>query len=171
VLLIENEIAMKCIRKDAIKGHFDSDQYYQLHHTCTTINSKNGRMERQYVSLFVKTFHYLVGSTSSDTILHLTGMQDSPINEFGYVHHSFKKDFKFPNNLVLEKEHRTEGSLYNHNKLELELQRIKRHYEKWKIMSWDRKIDGDRKDKQRRINAGISEESVWETVFPRFQKK
>jgi hypothetical protein len=43
VLLIENEIAMRCIRKDAIKGQFDSDQYYQLHHTCTTINAKNGR--------------------------------------------------------------------------------------------------------------------------------
>jgi hypothetical protein len=73
---------------------------------------------------FVKTFHYLVGSTSSDAILHLTGFQDSPIDEFGYVQHFFKKDFKFPNNLVLEKEHKTEGSLYDHNKLELERQRI-----------------------------------------------
>jgi hypothetical protein len=70
-----------------------------------------------------------VGSTSSDTILHLTGLQDSPIDEFGYVQHSFKKYFKFPNNLVLKKEHKTEGSLYDHNKLELEHQRIKRHYD------------------------------------------
>jgi hypothetical protein len=46
VLLIESEIAMRCIRKDAIEGQFDSDRYYQLHHTCTTINAKNGRMER-----------------------------------------------------------------------------------------------------------------------------
>jgi hypothetical protein len=65
VLLIESEIAMICIRKDAIEVHFDSDRYYQLHHTCTTINANNGRMERRYGSLFVKTFHYLVGSTSS----------------------------------------------------------------------------------------------------------
>jgi hypothetical protein len=119
VLLIESEIAMICIRKDAIEGQFTGDRYYQLHHTCTPINAKNGRMGRRYVSLFVKTFHYLVGSTSSDTILHLTGLQDSPIDEFGYVQHSFKKDFKFPNNLVLEKEHKTEGRLYDHNKLEL----------------------------------------------------
>jgi hypothetical protein len=111
VLLIESEIAMRCIRKDAIEGQFDSDRYYQLHHTCTTINANNGRMERRYGSLFVKIFHYLVGSTSSDTILHLTGLQDSPIDEFGYVQHSFKKDFKFPNKLVLKKEHTTEGSL------------------------------------------------------------
>jgi hypothetical protein len=46
VLLIESAIAMRCIRKDAIKEQFDSDRYYQLHHTCTTINAKNGRMER-----------------------------------------------------------------------------------------------------------------------------
>jgi hypothetical protein len=59
---------------------------------------------------------------------------------------------------VLEKEHKTEGSLYGHNKLELERQSIKRHYDKWKSMSWDRKVDRDRKDKQRRIEAGISEE-------------
>jgi hypothetical protein len=75
VLLIESEITMRCIRKDSIKGKFDSDRYYQLHHTCTTINAKNGRMERRYGSLFVKKIHYLVGSTSSDTILHLTGLQ------------------------------------------------------------------------------------------------
>jgi hypothetical protein len=108
----------------------------------------------------VKTFHYSVGSTSSDTILHLTGLQDSLIDEFGYVQHSFKKYVKFPNNLVLEKEHKTEGSLYEHNKLELERQRIKRHYDEWKILSWDRKIDCDRKDKQRQIEAGILEESA-----------
>jgi hypothetical protein len=144
VLLIESEIAMRCIRKDAIKGKFDSDRYYQLQH---------GRMERRYGTLFVTTFHYPVGSTYLDTILHLTGLQDSPIDEFGYVQHSFKKDSKFPNNLVLEKEHKTEGSLYDHNKLELERQRIKRHYDEWKRMSWDRKIDRDRKYKQRRIDA------------------
>jgi hypothetical protein len=169
VLLIESEIAMRCIRKDAIELQFDSDRYYQLHYTCTTINEKNDRMERRYGSLFVKTFYYLVGSTSSDTILHLTGLQDSPIDEFGYVQHSFNKDFKYPNNLVLEKEHKTEGSLYYHNKLELARQRIKRHYDEWKRMSWDSKIDRDRKDKQRRIEAGISEESAWETVCPRFE--
>jgi hypothetical protein len=111
VLLIESEIAMRCIRKDAIEGQFDSDRYYQFHHTCTTINANNGRMERQYGSLFVKTFHYLVGTTSLDTILNLTGLQDSPIDEFGYVQHSFKKDFKFPNSLVLEKELKMEGSM------------------------------------------------------------
>jgi hypothetical protein len=160
---------MRCIRKNAIKGQFDSVRNYQLHHTCTTINAKNGRMERRYGSLFVKTFHYLVGSTSSDTILRLTGLQDFPIDEFGYVQHSFKKDFKFPNNLVLEKEHNMEGSLYDHNKLELERHCIKRHYDEWKNMSWDRKKDRDRKDKQRRIDAGISEESAWETFCPRFQ--
>jgi hypothetical protein len=59
---------------------------------------------------------------------------------------------------VLKKEHKTEGSLYNQNKLELERQRIKHHYDEWKSMSWDRKIDRDRKDKQRRVEAGISEE-------------
>jgi hypothetical protein len=169
VLLIESEIAMRCIRKDAIEGKFDSDRYYQLHHTCTIINAKNGRMERRYGSLFVKTFHYLVDSTSSDTILHLTGLQDSPIDEFGYVQRSFKKYFKFPNNLVLEKEHKMEGSMYDHNKLELERQRIKRHNDEWKSMLWDRKIYRDRKDKQRRIEAGISDESAWETVCPRFE--
>jgi hypothetical protein len=106
-----------------------------------------------------------VGSTSSDTILHLTGLQDSPIDEFAYVQHSFKK-IKFPNNLVLEKEDKAEGSLYDHNKLELEHQRIKRHNDEWKSLSWDRKIDRDRKDNQRQIEAGISEESAWETVCP-----
>jgi hypothetical protein len=47
---------------------------------------------------------------------------------------------------VFEKAHTTEGSLYDHNKLKLERQRIKRHYDEWKSMSWDRKIDRDRKD-------------------------
>jgi hypothetical protein len=70
---------------------------------------------------------------------------------------------------VLEKEHKMEGSLYDHNKLELERQRIKRHLDECKSMSRDRKIDGDRKDKQSRIDAGILEESSWETVCPRFQ--
>jgi hypothetical protein len=154
---------------DAIKGQFDSDRYYQLHHTCTTINANNDTMERRYGSLIVKRFNYMVGSTSSDTILHLTGLQDSLKYELGYVQHCFKKDFKFPNNLVLEKEHKTEGSLYDHNKLELELQRIKRRYDEWKIMSRDKKIDRDRKDKQRQIDARILEESAWETVCPRFK--
>jgi hypothetical protein len=96
-------------------------------------------------------------------------LQDYPIDELGYVQHCFKKDFKFPNNLVLEKEHKTEGRLYDHNKLDLERQRIKRHYDEWKSMPWDKKIDRDRKDKQRRIDAGISDESAWETVCPRFK--
>jgi hypothetical protein len=48
---------------------------------------------------------------------------------------------------VLEKEHKTDGNLYDHNKLELERQRIKRHYDKWKSLLWDRKIDHARKDK------------------------
>jgi hypothetical protein len=84
-------------------------------------------MERRYDSLFVKTFNYLVGSTSPNITLHLTGIQQSPMDEFGYVQHSFKKEFKFPNNLVLEKEHNTESSMYEHNKLELERQRVKLH--------------------------------------------
>jgi hypothetical protein len=74
-----------------------------------------------------------MGSTSSDTILH--GLQDYPIDAFGYIQHSFKKDFKFPNSFVVEKEHKTEGSLYNHNNLELEHQRIKLHCDEWKIFS------------------------------------
>jgi hypothetical protein len=91
------------------------------------------------------------------------------MDEFGYVQHSFKKDFKFPNKLVFEKEHKTEDSLYDHNKLELESQHIKRHYDERKSRSWDRKIDRERKDSQRRIEAGISEESAWEIVCPRFE--
>jgi hypothetical protein len=106
VLLIEIEVSMRCIRKDAIEGQLNSDLYYQLHNTCTTINANNGRMERRYGSLFVKTFHYLVGSTTPATILNLTGIQESPMDEFGYVHHSFKKEFKFPNNLVFKKYHK-----------------------------------------------------------------
>jgi hypothetical protein len=148
---------MRCIRKDAIEGQIHSDLYYQSQNTCTTINANNVRMERRYGSLFVKTFHYLVGSTSPDTILHLTGMQESSMDEFGYVQHSFKKEFKFPYNLVLEKEHKTESSLYDHNKLELERPRIKSHYNRWNNMSWDNKMDRDKKEKQRRIEAGISE--------------
>jgi hypothetical protein len=58
--------------------------------------------------------------------------------------------------------------MYDHNKLELERKRIKRHYDKWKSMLRDRKIDRDRKDKQRRIEAGILE-SAWETVCSRFE--
>jgi hypothetical protein len=96
VLLIESEITMRCIRKDAIEVQFDSDQYYQFHNTCTTINAKNGRMEIQYGSLFVRTFNYLVGSTSPGTIIHLTGIHQSYMDEFGYAQHSFKKEFKFP---------------------------------------------------------------------------
>jgi hypothetical protein len=68
---------------------------------------------------------------------------------------------------VLKKEHKTEGSLYDHNNIELERQRIKCHYDEWKSISWDRKIDRDIKDKQRQIEARISEESAWETVCPR----
>jgi hypothetical protein len=33
-------------------------------------------------------------------------------------------------------------------------------------MKWDKKKYRDRKDKQRRIQAGISDESVWETSCP-----
>jgi hypothetical protein len=128
VLLIESEIAMRCIGIDTIEGQFHSDRYYQLRNTCTTINTNNGRMERQYCSLFAKIFNYLVGSTPPDTILHLTGIHQSPMYEFGYVQHSLKKEFKSPNNLVLKKEHKTESSLYDHNMLELERQRIKRQY-------------------------------------------
>jgi hypothetical protein len=75
VLLIESDIAMRCIRKNAIEGQFDSYIYYQLHNLCTTVNANSGRMERRYGSLFVKTFNYLVGSTSPDTTLYLTGLQ------------------------------------------------------------------------------------------------
>jgi hypothetical protein len=63
VLLIESEIAMRYIRTNAVERQFDSDRYYQLHNTRTTINAKNGRMERRYGILFVKTFNYMVGST------------------------------------------------------------------------------------------------------------
>jgi hypothetical protein len=66
VLLIESEIAIRCIRKDTIEGQFYSDKYYELHHTCTTINAKNGRMERRYGSLFVKNIPLFGG-------LHLFG--------------------------------------------------------------------------------------------------
>jgi hypothetical protein len=45
VLLIESEIAMRCIRKNTIEGKFNSDRDYEFHHTCTTSNAKNDRME------------------------------------------------------------------------------------------------------------------------------
>jgi ubiquinone biosynthesis protein Coq4 len=60
-------------------------------------------MERRHGSLFVKMSNYLVGSTSPDTILHLTGLHQLPTDEFGHVYHSFKEDFRFPDNLELEK--------------------------------------------------------------------
>jgi hypothetical protein len=82
---------------------------------------------------------------------------------------TFSIHLKFPNNLVLKKEHKTEGSLYDHSRLEIECQRIKRHYNEWKSLSWDRKIDRDGKDNQRQIEAGISEELAWETVCNRFE--
>jgi hypothetical protein len=134
-----------------------------------TININNGRMERRYGSLFVKNFKYLVGSTSPSIILHLTGIQQSPMDEFGYVQHSLKKEFEFPNNLVLEKEHNRESSMYENNKLELESQRAKLHYKEWKSMTWDNKMYRDRKYKQSRNQAIISEESAWETVCPHFE--
>jgi hypothetical protein len=119
VVLIESEIAIRCIRKNAMEGYFESDRYYQLHNTCTTVNDNNGRMERRYGRLFLKTFNYLVGSTSLDTILHLAGPQQLPTDEYGYVQHSFKDELRFPVNLELEKEYVTEISIYDHNKLEL----------------------------------------------------
>jgi hypothetical protein len=68
-----------------------------------TVKANNGRMERRYGSLFVKPFNYLVGSTSSDTILHLPCLQQLPTYEFGYVQHYFKEDFRFPYNFELKK--------------------------------------------------------------------
>jgi hypothetical protein len=44
VLLIGSEIAMRCIRKNASEGQFESDIYYQLHNTCTAVNANTGRM-------------------------------------------------------------------------------------------------------------------------------
>jgi hypothetical protein len=102
VLFIESKTAMRCIRKHAVEGQFDSDKYYQLHNSCTTVNANNGWMDRWYGSLFLITLNYLVGSTSPDTILHLTRLQQLPTVEFGYVQHSFKEDFRFPDNLELE---------------------------------------------------------------------
>jgi hypothetical protein len=64
-------------------------------------------MERRYRSLFVKTFNYLVVSTSPSTILHLTGLQQLTTDEYGYVKHSFKDELIFPFNLELEKEYVT----------------------------------------------------------------
>jgi hypothetical protein len=110
VLLIESEIAMRCIRKIAVEAQFDSDMYYQLHNSCTTVNVDIGRMERQYGSIFVKTFNYLVGSPSPNTILQLIGLQQLPTDKFWHVQHSFKVDFRFHDNLELEKEYVTEVS-------------------------------------------------------------
>jgi hypothetical protein len=67
----------------------------------------------------MRTFNYLVGSTSPNTVLHLTGLQQLPTNEYGYVQHSFKEEFRFPVNLELEKEYVAESSIYDHNKLAL----------------------------------------------------
>jgi hypothetical protein len=120
VLLIESEIAMRCIRKNYIEGQFYSDRYYQLHNSCTTANFSNGWMERGYGSLCVKTFNYRVGSTSLNTILYLTVLQQLLTDECGHVQHSFKEDFRFPDNWELEKEYVTESSLCDHRKLELE---------------------------------------------------
>jgi hypothetical protein len=63
------------------------------------------------------------------------------MDEFGYVQHSFKKEFKFPNNLVLEKEYKTESSRYDHNKLKVERHRITRQYNEWKSLTWHTKMD------------------------------
>jgi hypothetical protein len=119
---------MQCIPKNAIEGQFESDRYYQLHNTCTTVNANNGRMEQRYGILFVKTFNYLVGSTSPKTVLHLTGLQHLLTDEYGCAQHSFKDEFIFPVNLELEKEYVTESSIYDHKKMEIERQRIKRKY-------------------------------------------
>jgi hypothetical protein len=58
---------------------------------------------RDGMDFFLKNFNYLVGSTSPGIILHLTGLQKLPTDEFGYVQPSFKDDFIFPDNLQLEK--------------------------------------------------------------------
>jgi hypothetical protein len=77
VLLIESEIAMRCIEKDAIEGQFDSDRYYQLHSTCTKINAKNGRIERQYGNLVGKTFLYSVHIAGQNPAFNrFTGITD-----------------------------------------------------------------------------------------------
>jgi hypothetical protein len=56
----------------------------------------------------------------------LAGLQQLPTDEYGYGKYPFKKEFRFPVNLELEKEYVTESSIYDHNKLELKRQRIKR---------------------------------------------
>jgi hypothetical protein len=89
----------------------------------------------------------------------LTGLQQLPIDEYGYVQHSFKEEFRFPVNWELEKEYVTESSIYGHKKLELERQRIKRKYNEWTKMSWDKKMDLDRRAKQNRITNGVSDAS------------
>jgi hypothetical protein len=100
----------------------------------------DGRMERRYGGLFVKTFNYCFGSTSPNIILHLTGIQQLPTDECGYVQHALKYDMMFPDNLELEKEYVTDSSIYDHNKLELERQQIKYKYkyDEWKSMSWEK---------------------------------
>jgi hypothetical protein len=133
VILIESEIAMSCIRTNAVEGQFDGDLYFQLHNSCTTVNANNGRRERWYGSLFVKTFNYLVGSTSPGTILHVAGLQHLPTDEFIYWQHLFKENLRFPNNLELEKEYASESSIYDHNTLEPECQRIKRKYDTYGV--------------------------------------
>jgi hypothetical protein len=67
-----------------------------------------------------ETFNYLVGSRSPNTILHLIGLQQLPTDEFGYMHHSFKEDMRFPDSFELEKEDVNESSIYYHNKLDIE---------------------------------------------------
>jgi hypothetical protein len=52
---------------------------------------------------FVKNFNYLVGSISPNVTLHLTGLQQLSTYEFRYVQHSFKEEFRLPDNLELEK--------------------------------------------------------------------
>jgi hypothetical protein len=164
-----NVSVLKKADRDAIISQVKNWITYQLHNTCTTFNANNGRIKRRYGTLFVKRFNYLVGLTSPNTILYLTGLQQLPTYEYGYVQHSFKDDFRFPVNLELDKEYVTESSIYNHNKLELELQRIKRKYNEWTKMSWDKKMDLDGRAKQSRIANGVSDASIWESSCPHIQ--
>jgi hypothetical protein len=73
------------------------------------------------------------------------------------VQHLFKEEFRFPVNLEWEKEYVTEISIYHHNKLELERQIIKRKYNEWTKMSWDKKTDLDRRANQIIIDNGVSD--------------
>jgi hypothetical protein len=43
VLLIESETAMRCIRKNAVEGQFDSNIYYQLYNSCNLVNAISQR--------------------------------------------------------------------------------------------------------------------------------